>query len=1438
MKRLLVVRAVSGLLVLVCMFGNVLAQTGNGGLTGTVEDTSKASIPGVSITATNTETGVTTTAVTNEAGAYNIPSLIPGTYKLTAELAGFRGAGYTNIALGTNETKRFNFTLEVGGVATAIEVNIDATALLTTSSATIDNVLPEYRVRDLPLVGNDVLDLIGVLGGARVSALGGDFTTFAGISAGYVNTTVNGLSVQDGRYAAGVYSTTRINPDMVGEIRLVLTPVDAELGRGNGQVQIQTRSGTNQYRGSTVWNVRNTAFDASSWYDNRAVPKPPRDWQNQNQYTLNYGGPIIKNKTFFFVLWDGQITRIRENVNALVLTDCARNGIFRYFPDWNNGNASTNPTATPTTSAAAITRVVDAAGNPTPPATLRNGQPYDRTLQYVSVFGPLLTTPTRPDCSDAVVDTSKPWDTNRTGFDNTGILKKYLDLMPHPNVFEGGDGLNTATFRWTRARNANDDVSGGTQDTTNRKQLNVRIDHNFTSRHKVGVNWSYERDNSDNAAPSWPGGFWGSIQRRPQVWTSNFVSTLSPSLINEARFGLRRNVGNQYEAMDDPKYREAARAFFPTVNGLPVMVGLGTAGPFGTPGTASVNFQSSILSFTDFSRGNTTSLWTYGDTLSWTKGAHGVRFGGEFRQDKSLGFSNLNLIPHATGGAGGNTVPTPVFTNVLGSGSGLLNTNGSAMANLLVFLSGSIGTLNQLYFIKDAKSLDQFVDLRTADKRGTNVHQNEWSAFIKDDWKVHRNLTLNLGLRYEYYGPPWDSRGLTPAPVGGGYAAFGVSGRSFEDWFRPGIRGSLTEFQLVGPNSPNPDIPLYKPDRNNFGPAVGFAWQLPWFGAGKTTLRGGYQITYQGGGRSFGLDLDLGYAPGIIFTPSLQGADNTFVRWDQILSPTGCQGVGCVPVPNTQKPLAPIPVESRASIAGWSGNVYDPNYVSPYIQNFTLALTRSVGQTMTVDVRYIGTRGVKLFGDLPLNQRNFLTNGLKEAFDAARRGGESQLLDDMFKGINIAGTGCNGVAGSATCGPVGGPPVAGVAQTGATHLRAFATTQSNLANANYQGLAATLYTLNYNRTNSGNSGLPVIPTNQLGAVLRFNNFPENFIAANPQFSDLFNTSGIGLRTNLNSSNYHAMQAQFTMRPQSGISYQGTFTWGRSMASPANGNFANAADRIEYGLASGHRQYEFKQNGILELPIGPGKHFLGNSNGLLARLTESWRLSAIFNMQSGRPQSISAQQMLLNTGIFGATGVPDITPESVAVFGPFPTKFGKVHWNNGDRAGNYFDPGEFERVPDPLCGEVTSLQNLNGGSTARCTLQALARPLPTDKIGVPGQITLPSGKPGIIVLQNARPGTRGNLGLNTMEGAGLWLFDAALSKSIKIAESKSLEFRVDALNVLNHPTPDDPGLDSCAIGNTLGTNLSLNSNNPFGQIGGKCVGETPARRFQARVRINF
>ena len=164
------------------------------------------------------------------------------------------------------------------------------------------------------------------------------------------------------------------------------------------------------------------------------------------------------------------------------------------------------------------------------------------------------------------------------------------------------------------------------------------------------------------------------------------------------------------------------------------------------------------------------------------------------------------------------------------------------------------------------------------------------------------------------------------------------------------------------------------------------------------------------------------------------------------------------------------------------------------------------------------------------------------------------------------------------------------------------------------------------------------------------------------------------------------------------------------------------------------------------------------------------MSGIFNFVSGRPNTITAQQML-----YQGTGTPVITPEGVAAFGEFPAKFGSINWPDGARTGSYFDSDMFVRVPDPQCSRVTSAQNLDGFSSAspsaRCTLQALARPLAQGKTAA-GQTTLQDGRPAVIVLRNPLPGEKGNLALNTMEGAGLWLFDAALSKTIKISEQRS------------------------------------------------------------------
>ena len=148
------------LLVSVVHVETTFGQSGNASVGGFVQDPSQAFIPGVTVTVTNTQTGVVTTALSNESGTYNIPGLLPGTYKLSAELPGFKTQVINDVQLGQSAIARYNFTLQVGAAAETVEVTAEATALIAESSPTIGQVLAEKAVKDLPLVSNNVLDLM------------------------------------------------------------------------------------------------------------------------------------------------------------------------------------------------------------------------------------------------------------------------------------------------------------------------------------------------------------------------------------------------------------------------------------------------------------------------------------------------------------------------------------------------------------------------------------------------------------------------------------------------------------------------------------------------------------------------------------------------------------------------------------------------------------------------------------------------------------------------------------------------------------------------------------------------------------------------------------------------------------------------------------------------------------------------------------------------------------------------------------------------------------------------------------------------------------------------------------------------------------------------------------------------------------------------------
>src|SRR5438093_2742690 len=313
----------------------VFGQSSNARVSGIVTDPTGAVIPNVEVAAKNNATGVVTTVLSNEAGAYNFPSLLPGVYTVSAALAAFKTQTYTDVQLGNAAQVRLDFKLQVGATAQSVEVSISGQQLLVESSSSVGNVLQQQQVFDLPLVSNNVLDLVGVMAGVNVTkdnVFGANDTKLAGVAAGNINVQRDGIPITGGRWPTGLQPATTINPDLVGEVRMILAPVDAELGRGSGQFQIQTRSGTNQFHGGVVWDAQNSALDANSWSANQTGATPL--WRNQPEMTARLGGPIVKNKTFFFGLFDKQYATIKEAYTAFTLTPCARRGIYRYFSDW------------------------------------------------------------------------------------------------------------------------------------------------------------------------------------------------------------------------------------------------------------------------------------------------------------------------------------------------------------------------------------------------------------------------------------------------------------------------------------------------------------------------------------------------------------------------------------------------------------------------------------------------------------------------------------------------------------------------------------------------------------------------------------------------------------------------------------------------------------------------------------------------------------------------------------------------------------------------------------------------------------------------------------------------------------------------------------------------------------------------------------------------
>ena len=809
-------------------------------------------------------------------------------------------------------------------------------------------------------------------------------------------------------------------------------------------------------------------------------------------------------------------------------------------------------------------------------------------------------------------------------------------------------------------------------------------------------------------------------------------------------------------------------------NGIPYEVSFATGNSGAGAGAASLQPFTHIGGFGRWREG-INPMRSIGDDLSWAVRRHAFKMGFEWRRQESNGFNDPNYDPVAT--IQSTSVPGNNPINGLDgiAFTGLTGNAANTAKNLLSDLTGSIARFNQAFGVVSAQQTALVGTPAIRNNRHWN-YQSEMSVYFKDDWKFRPDLTLNLGVHWEYYGQPYEHYGLAARVIGDQNTFLNVNCTS-----SPGTPGftstcsNLAQVQFVGKNSTHPDIGsnLHGDVYNSFAPSVGFAWDVPWFGGkGKTVVRSGYGISYEGALRNFiTVDGVIGTVPGINLVSGGSGLDYIPTAYTSLANatlpipfPAGTPTSAPFTVPTTDRSLTITTYNRRAN---------------PYTQNWNFEIQRQVANNTTVEVRYIGTKGSKIWGTEPLNAINALTRNraLFDAFNTVRIGGESPLLDQMLMGINFGAP-----AGSPNSGVVNG-----TTWTGAMAVRANTTLRTQLANGSVGAFANTLNTVTTGTGSSVN-----------GAVLRRAGFPENYIVPNPQYN------GISMLDNLGNSTYHSLQLQFTRRLTKGFTNTTTWTWSKSLGDSDTDTGAVYRDptrrSIEKSLLGFDRAHQITSNGTYELPFGTGHFLLGNAPGWVQQVVNKWQLGGIMNFNTGAPLSLTtAAATNATASAVGSTtsGIQTISnvqaqPNVVAAL---PKDMGRL--TKVPSGVMYFDG--FTQIADPGIANVTTLNGLNTAYSNKA-------------------IVAPNGQ---VVLVNPQPGEVGTLGLATIKGPRSLGLDMNLIKRFRLHENKEFEFRIDAVNVLNHPNFGLP-------------NTNINAANTFGRI----TTSMGSRRFIINSRINF
>ncbi|HMK30264.1 MAG TPA: carboxypeptidase-like regulatory domain-containing protein, partial [Terriglobales bacterium] len=318
------------------------AQSGTTSLRGTITDPSQASVSGAKVTLANPERGFQRTTTTNATGAYEFLQLQPGTYHITVEMTGFRKAEQKQIELLVDTPSTLNIRLDVGATTETVEVTGEA-PVINTTDASVGNAFSEAQVKSLPMEGRNVPDLLSLQAGVAYTGNRTDIDTTVDTRSGAVNgarsdqsnITLDGVDVNDNNGGDAFTSVLPITADSVQEFRVTTSNYNADEGRSSGaQVSLVTKSGTNKFHGAAYEYHRNTVTSANDYFVKGAQiaagePNQPLKLI-RNIFGGAIGGPIIKDRLFFFANYEGARQREENSALRVVPSDTLRDGVMVY----------------------------------------------------------------------------------------------------------------------------------------------------------------------------------------------------------------------------------------------------------------------------------------------------------------------------------------------------------------------------------------------------------------------------------------------------------------------------------------------------------------------------------------------------------------------------------------------------------------------------------------------------------------------------------------------------------------------------------------------------------------------------------------------------------------------------------------------------------------------------------------------------------------------------------------------------------------------------------------------------------------------------------------------------------------------------------------------------------------------------------------------------